>query len=203
MNRNFIKLFRSLNIEPTQESMNKFKEFLKFHMNLEDKYGDNFQKRELKVAYTYYIEGKSYEKTGYDFNVTRTRINQLINRFIRKLKSRRNELFCFLSEKFKKLSIQKAKKEKEILEIEVEMIAIYNSSILKIFKKSIKEINFSVRTHNCLHYANIKTVGDLVDKSERDLLLLRNFGRCSLEEIEKWLTDRNLSLKQTQTKLGG
>jgi len=64
----------------------------------------------------------------------------------------------------------------------------------ELLNKSVEELEFSVRSANCLKNANIKTIGQLVQKSESEMLKYRNFGRKSLNEIKEVLTDMNLGL---------
>ena len=52
----------------------------------------------------------------------------------------------------------------------------------------IEELDFSVRTYNCLKKANILTIPDLVQYTESDLMQIRNFGRKSLTEVREKLT---------------
>lgn len=59
----------------------------------------------------------------------------------------------------------------------------------------IEELDFSVRTYNCLKKANILTVPDLVHYTENDLMQIRNFGRKSLTEVREKLTNLTLSLR--------
>ena len=59
---------------------------------------------------------------------------------------------------------------------------------------SVNEIELSVRSANCLNSAEIKTVGELVQKTEADMLKYRNFGKKSLTEIKAKLTEMGLSL---------
>jgi len=61
-------------------------------------------------------------------------------------------------------------------------------------KIPISELELSVRSCNCLKEARIKTIGDLVRKSELDMLQYRNFGKKSLAEIKKVIVDMGLSL---------
>ena len=61
----------------------------------------------------------------------------------------------------------------------------------------IEELDFSVRTYNCLKKANILTVGELAQQSEMDLMNIRNFGRKSLTEVKEKLTQMGLSLKDS------
>jgi DNA-directed RNA polymerase subunit alpha len=61
----------------------------------------------------------------------------------------------------------------------------------------IEELDFSVRTYNCLKKANILTIQDLVQLSEADLLNIRNFGKKSLMEVKEKLESLNLSLRES------
>ncbi|MCL5236602.1 MAG: DNA-directed RNA polymerase subunit alpha [Nitrospirae bacterium] len=58
--------------------------------------------------------------------------------------------------------------------------------------KSIDELELSVRAYNCLKNANIKTIADLVQRSEHEMLKTKNFGRKSLNEIKDILTSMGL-----------
>jgi DNA-directed RNA polymerase subunit alpha len=60
--------------------------------------------------------------------------------------------------------------------------------------RSVDELELSVRAYNCLKTANIRTIADLVQKSEAELLKTKNFGKKSLNEIKTILGDMNLSL---------
>ena len=56
----------------------------------------------------------------------------------------------------------------------------------------IEELDFSVRTYNCLKKANVLTIGELVQLSEADLMNIRNFGKKSLNEVKDKLASLNL-----------
>lgn len=60
--------------------------------------------------------------------------------------------------------------------------------------KSVEELELSVRSYNCLKNANIRTIRELVQKSENEMLKTKNFGRKSLNEIKEILTSMGLSL---------
>ena len=60
-------------------------------------------------------------------------------------------------------------------------------------KRSVEELELSVRSYNCLKNAEIKTIGELVQKSEGEMLKTKNFGRKSLNEIKEILSDMGLS----------
>ena len=60
--------------------------------------------------------------------------------------------------------------------------------------RSVDELELSVRSYNCLKNASIRTIGDLVTKSEVEMLKTKNFGRKSLNEIKDILTEMGLQL---------
>lgn len=66
----------------------------------------------------------------------------------------------------------------------------------------IEELDFSVRTYNCLKKANILTIGDLVQYSEADLMNIRNFGKKSLTEVREKLAMLGLSMKKSRDGSG-
>jgi DNA-directed RNA polymerase subunit alpha len=62
----------------------------------------------------------------------------------------------------------------------------------EILARNVDELELSVRSNNCLKMANIKTIGDLVRKSEAEMLKYKNFGRKSLREIAEILEGMGL-----------
>ncbi len=60
--------------------------------------------------------------------------------------------------------------------------------------RSVEELELSVRSYNCLKNANIQTIGELVQKTEAEMLKTKNFGRKSLNEIKEILSTMGLSL---------
>jgi DNA-directed RNA polymerase subunit alpha len=65
--------------------------------------------------------------------------------------------------------------------------------LMEMLSKPIEELDLSVRSANCLKNANIRTLGDLVQRSEREMLSTKNFGRKSLDEIKDVLSQLGLS----------
>jgi DNA-directed RNA polymerase subunit alpha len=65
---------------------------------------------------------------------------------------------------------------------------------MEVINKPISELELSVRSANCLEAANIKTIGDLVQKTEAQMLKYKNFGKKSLTEITQILASMNLHL---------
>ena len=66
---------------------------------------------------------------------------------------------------------------------------VFNENLLK----SVEELELSVRAHNCLKNANIKSIADLVQRTEHDMLRTKNFGRKSLAEIKEILLSMGLN----------
>ena len=92
-------------------------------------------------------------------------------------------LFVGLSDMMGDLSILSGKKE---------------DARTKILEKSIEEMDFSVRSYNCLKRAGIHTVDDLIKKTEDDMLKVRNLGRKSLDEVIQKLASYGLALKEKE-----
>lgn len=66
----------------------------------------------------------------------------------------------------------------------------------KVLEMTIEELDLSVRSYNCLKRAGINTVQELIQKSEEDMMKVRNLGRKSLEEVQSKLAELNLSLRK-------
>jgi len=64
----------------------------------------------------------------------------------------------------------------------------------EVLNRSVEELELSVRSYNCLKNANIQTIGELVQKTEAEMLRTKNFGRKSLNEIKEILANMGLSL---------
>ncbi len=81
------------------------------------------------------------------------------------------------------IEVNEGKKKKEQLQMLKELL-----------NKSVDELEFSVRSANCLKNANILTIGELVQKTEQEILQMKNFGRKSLNEIKSVLEEMGLHL---------
>ncbi len=90
-------------------------------------------------------------------------------------------LFIDLSEKAKNAEIMVEKEE---------------SRTITALRMTIEELDLSVRSFNCLKRATINTVEDLINKSEEDMMKVRNLGRKSLDEVIGKLASLGLSLKK-------
>lgn len=118
---------------------------------------------------------QTLEQIGQQFGVSKNRIQQIEAKAIRKLRhpSRSRLLKPFL-----------------------EGASSSNQSwvFTSILDKPIDELEMSARAANCLKYMGVKTIGDLVHKTETEMLKVRNFGRKSLKEVKDILAGMGLRL---------
>jgi DNA-directed RNA polymerase subunit alpha len=82
----------------------------------------------------------------------------------------------------------------EAPEEEIDFPTSEDERLLDQMSRSVDELELSVRSYNCLKNAGIKTIGDLVTKTEAEMLKTKNFGRKSLNEIKDILSEMSLSL---------
>ncbi len=83
----------------------------------------------------------------------------------------------------------------EIADITGIMNAKQEDSKLKKLETSIDDLDFSVRAYNCLKRANINTLGDLTEKSELEMMKIRNLGKKSLKEVMDKIKDMGLKFR--------
>lgn len=83
----------------------------------------------------------------------------------------------------------------EAREVEI-MVEKEETQIEKMLEMTIEELDLSVRSYNCLKRAGINTVQELTNKSEPEMMKVRNLGRKSLEEVKNKLADLDLTLRQ-------
>ena len=68
----------------------------------------------------------------------------------------------------------------------------------KVLDMTIEELDLSVRSFNCLKRASINTVGNLINKTEDEMMKVRNLGRKSLEEVINKLDSLGFTLKKEE-----
>ena len=92
-------------------------------------------------------------------------------------------LFIDLSETTQKMEVMLERKENEKE---------------KLLETSIDDLSLTVRSYNCLKRANILTIEDLINKTEAEMLKVRNLGKKSFDEIKQKLLDRDLTFKREE-----
>jgi DNA-directed RNA polymerase subunit alpha len=92
------------------------------------------------------------------------------------------------------INIEEEEEEEETERSVVEVSDEEKGALYEKLGKSVDEMELSVRSYNCLKNANIRTIGELVQKTESEMLKTKNFGRKSLNEIKEILAGMGLSL---------
>lgn len=87
-----------------------------------------------------------------------------------------------------------ARQDEESVEVEVGLAPLTTENVNSMLGKSVEELELSVRANNCLRNANITTIGELVQRTEAELMKTKNFGKKSLQEIKDELARIGLSL---------
>ena len=80
------------------------------------------------------------------------------------------------------------------MEVEVGIVPLTTENVNSMLGKSVEELELSVRANNCLRNANITAIGELVQRTEAELMKTKNFGKKSLQEIKDELARIGLSL---------
>jgi RNA polymerase sigma factor (sigma-70 family) len=149
------------------------------------------------------IDGYTFEAIGRQEGVSRERIRQIEARAIRKLKhpSRLKYLMYgsevqLLQDDVNDLIKELKAKKLELLEqlANPHLIKLDGTEITK--NKKIDDLDFSVRTYNCLKRAGINTIEDLLEKTEEDMMRVRNLGRKSLREVKDKLGEKGYMLRK-------
>ncbi len=91
----------------------------------------------------------------------------------------------------------------KVTEITAEKEATSLAIPQELYTMPVEQLNLSVRTMNCLRRGNIATVGEVIQKGEKGLMTLRNFGIKSLQELEERLSEFHLTLKTRESEPTG
>ncbi len=90
----------------------------------------------------------------------------------------------------------------EVAEVQEEVQEHATGQLNEVLNRSVEELELSVRSYNCLKNANIQTIGDLVQKTEAEMLRTKNFGRKSLNEIKEILGSLGMTFGMKQDASG-
>ena len=83
--------------------------------------------------------------------------------------------------------------EEDEVELKPPEVEMENSTLAEKLNTTIEELELTVRAHNCLRNAEVRTIGDLVDKTEPEVLKIKNFGKITLTELKKVLEEMGLT----------
>ena len=149
--------------------------------------------REENVLTNTYVNHKTLEEIGKESGITRERVRQILIKALRKIKVHKK--YFEIGELAYPEIYEKEQRDKYIEEIKSkwtyesakEYIAEYEGT--DEYKKqflldtTIEDLDFSIRTYNCLKRAYKNTLEDLIECEDVDLMKIRNLGRKSLKEI--------------------
>jgi len=168
--------------------------FLEFLTKLSD---NKMTEREEKVIIDLLVYNKTLQEIADDLDLTSQRVNQIFFATFRRLFN--------LEQKLKEISLLEEEKQKllsdiyflKIDKIEVtEKMKSKDKTNLNIFDLKITELNMSLRAMNCMNRAGLYKLGDIyeyiVKNGKNSLINFRNFGKKTLNEIEKVFKDFNI-----------
>ena len=151
-------------------------------------FDERLEPRELKII-ELMLKGKSLSEVGEKVSLTRERTRQVLEKALCKIQHYPNEVQA----KDKIIHEQ----EQIIQDLQKKLSDMGASTIpcgqQFVLQTRVQDLPFNVRTLNCLKAAEVETVGDLVKIQRESLRRFRGFGKTSLEELDKFLTDHNLS----------
>lgn len=142
-------------------------------------------------------------------NLSDARIQQILGKAIRKLRHPARSCYLIYGKEY--LEVQSNVKQ-EIKELENKLITLKSLNVTldeEIQKKleendiafskeelTIFDLDLSIRSQNCLRRAGIETIADLINKTEEDMMKVRNLGKKSLKEIKAKLTELDLDFRK-------
>ena len=156
---------------------------------------ENISERELELLFMMF-RGETFDEAGKKLQLTRERVRQIWIKILRKLVTARNLIELRDAEiSSLKLTIQKLQGKLDDNRFDSTPQGIKDN--IDLLLEPISALHFSTRTERGLYYANINTVWDLVQCRRNDLRAARSMGQKSIEEIEQWLAEHNLSFEMT------
>lgn len=189
------------------EEMNH-EEILELNYNESDIWEENLKyaleqvtPREKKVIEEYF-KGLTLEKIGEYLGVTRERARQILIKGLKRIFYRRYTIFTkkdlrALNEEFEEVFRERRKEIEELRKMDIATVKEKYGEELAT-KSPIEELLLSVRSYNCLKRAKIDTIEELTEKTEEEMMKIRNLGRKSLREIIRKLEEIGLGLKESE-----
>lgn len=164
--------------------------------------------RERTCLVYYYRDELTLDNIAYIYSVTKERIRQIVAKALRKLRNPKR--FRYISKGLTSLELENELRKEEMkkrhlkalikqnckLEEEAKLkLGDFDTEKLDVLDMTLNDMNFSVRTYNCLKRDNISTLRDILDHSPEELMKVRNLGRKSLNEIIDYVHSLGFKLK--------
>lgn len=170
-------------------------------------FGNILNQKEVDILSEYICTDKSTADIAEKYNLTATRINQIVGKCVRKIEYAPSQINQLIKEN-NELAFRCAKQHVMIEELnkicrkrysensaDKYLFRGYTKQQFEAVKIKIADCNFSIRTMNCLRSFGIVTLGDIVLKGKKNILKIRNLGKKSICEIEDMLESNNLKLQ--------
>ena len=169
--------------------------------------------RESDVLHRRYFDKQTLREVGQVFGVTQERVRQVEAKAIRKL---RHPSRVYMMKTVSACELQKEREEHQKLRREHELlckafeviaqkpaepgVVVPMAELAVAMQTPIEDLDFSIRTHNCLRRAGKNSLGDVARMTEHELHNVRNLGRKSAEEVVKKLSEYGLELQGQNRK---
>lgn len=157
--------------------------------------------REHEMLIYRYRDGRTLEQCAKLFGITRERARQIIAKAIRKMRHpvRARMIRAVPLSDYAELKAEAARLQNELDAAlsELQLIRGNEPKPVHAWLTKIDDVDFSVRTYNCLVRAGKQTMRDLVDMTYEDLTKIRNMGRKSCDEVVKTMARLGLSLAES------
>lgn len=152
-------------------------------------------KREYEIMEAYF-SGATRSEIAKKHDLSTQRIKDLLEMSFRKICHSWKESEYLIKElKERDKEIEKVKSERDSYKSKYEAVQRYEkvkAIEINLLDNKVDSYPLSIRAKNCLHAADIITLRDLVKMNRRDLLLFRNFGKVTLNELDKFLNELGL-----------
>jgi predicted DNA-binding protein YlxM (UPF0122 family) len=165
------------------------------------KYAQHLTEREHEFFRLYYLDEHTYEEIGIQFDLSRERVRQIVMRATRRIFTklsyfiRSEQEFRLYKHQYKE-SIEKAKLYDLVMQLVKPPEEKAEEPPIDYSQMKLVDFDLSTRALHTLHYADIETVAQLITWSKADLLKCRNLGLSTLTEIEEFLRQHGLSLRE-------
>ena len=152
--------------------------------------------KERDIIYFYYRDGKSCTEIGKIYSLSSTRIRQIIEKTLRKLRYPSQSKFLKLGVRGV-FEYQQQKHAEQVAELTEKIL--YFTLIAE--KDNIKNCNFSVRAYNCLRAAGKNTLADIAKMDYAELTSIRNLGMKTLLEIADKLEEHGYDISYIRKEI--
>ena len=156
-------------------------------------FAEELYPREERALELYYRDHLTLDEAGKCLGVTRERVRQIIAKALRKLKhpTRMNRMRAVSRAEYEDLLVENERLKRDLNSVDPNIDPFVKNP----WDIPIADLDLSVRSYNCLQRAGIRTVYDLCQKTEEEMMRVRNLGKRSLAEVKLKLIDLGYEFK--------